>query len=180
VTHYVYTSVGAADQKTGIPHFDSKYEIEEHVRSLGFGYHTILRPVFFMENWLAMKDMIEGGHIYWPLSPEKMLQQLATSDIGAFAALAFEHRDHWRGRAVELAGDERSVTDVAAGFGRKLGRDVIYQQVPWDQFEKNAGHEMTIMFRWFEDHGYSVDIAALRSEYSGLTTLDRWLNGLNW
>src|SRR5215471_17354720 len=53
VEHYVYTSVGSANKQTGIPHFESKWRIEETVRSLRFPSHVILRPVFFMENLLA-------------------------------------------------------------------------------------------------------------------------------
>src|SRR5207244_577333 len=53
VEHYVYTSVGSADKRTGVPHFDSKWRIEETVRGLRFPSHVILRPVFFMENLLA-------------------------------------------------------------------------------------------------------------------------------
>src|SRR5580704_10976971 len=48
--HYVYTSVGSAHKRTGIPHFDNKWRIEETVRGLRFPSHVILRPVFFMEN----------------------------------------------------------------------------------------------------------------------------------
>src|SRR5947209_18170569 len=54
VSHLVYSSVGSADQNTGIPHFDSKFRIEEHIRSTGIRY-TIFRPVFFMENWFGSK-----------------------------------------------------------------------------------------------------------------------------
>jgi uncharacterized protein YbjT (DUF2867 family) len=50
VGHFVYSSVGSADKETGIPHFESKVEVEEHLRSSGLRY-TIVRPVFFMENW---------------------------------------------------------------------------------------------------------------------------------
>jgi uncharacterized protein YbjT (DUF2867 family) len=45
--------VGSAHERTGIPHFDSKWRIEEAVRGLRFPSHVILRPVFFMENLLA-------------------------------------------------------------------------------------------------------------------------------
>ena len=34
VGHLVYSSVGDADRATGIPHFDSKYEIEQYLRGL--------------------------------------------------------------------------------------------------------------------------------------------------
>ena len=53
VQHFVYTSVGSADRKTGIPHFDNKYRVEDTIRGLGFPSHVILRPVFFMENLIS-------------------------------------------------------------------------------------------------------------------------------
>ncbi len=45
VRHFVYSSVASADQNTGIPHFDSKYKIEQHIRGTGMRY-TIFRPAF--------------------------------------------------------------------------------------------------------------------------------------
>src|SRR5260370_1405382 len=47
VEHYVYTSVGSAHKRTGIPHFDNKWRIEETVRRLLFPSHVLLRPAFF-------------------------------------------------------------------------------------------------------------------------------------
>ncbi|MEJ7608553.1 MAG: NmrA/HSCARG family protein [Bryobacteraceae bacterium] len=59
ISHFIYSSVGSADQNTGIPHFDSKWKIEEHLRGTGMPY-TIVRPVYFMENWLRkIKSMEE-------------------------------------------------------------------------------------------------------------------------
>ena len=49
VAHLVFSSVGSADQKTGIPHFDSKYQVEQHIRGLGIPY-TIVAPVYFFDN----------------------------------------------------------------------------------------------------------------------------------
>src|SRR5215204_4627383 len=54
VEHLVYSSVGSAHRQTGIPHFESKWEVENHVREIGLPY-TILRPVFFMQNWEMMR-----------------------------------------------------------------------------------------------------------------------------
>ena len=179
VTQYVYTSVGAADRKTGIPHFETKYQVEQYIQGLGFRYLTILRPVYFMENWLWTKDQIDGGTLASPLKPETKLEQIAVADIGAFAALAFEHPDHWNGRAVELAGDELSGSEQAAAFGRRTGKPVQYVQVPWDQYEKRAGDDLTIMYRWFEEHGFDTNIEALRAEYPGLTSFSKWANE-NW
>ena len=50
VSHFVYSSVASADRRTGIPHFESKWQIEETVRQLSFPSYTVIRPVFFMEN----------------------------------------------------------------------------------------------------------------------------------
>jgi uncharacterized protein YbjT (DUF2867 family) len=174
VSHLVYSSVGSADRRTGIPHFDSKFRIEEHIRGSGVRY-TILRPVFFMENWLHMRDGIEQGTLALPLDSDTRLQMISVDDIGVFAKMAFEHPGHWQGRAVDLAGDEISMTDIADAFGRMVGHNVRYVQIPWDRFEQTAGHDMTLMYRWFQDVGYSVDIAALQQEYSNLTRFERWL-----
>lgn len=175
ISHVVYSSVGAADKRTGIPHFDSKAAIEEHLRASGVPY-TIIRPVFFMENWLGMKSMVDGGAVAWPLSPEKRLQMIAVDDIGGFVAMAFEHPGRWQGRAIDIAGDDLSMSQIAQAFTRASGREVRYQQIPWDQFEQRAGEELTTMYRWFESTGYDVDISAIRSEYQRLTNFERWLH----
>ena len=180
VEHYVYSSVGSAHRETGIPHFDSKWEVEEHLRGSGVPF-TILRPVFFMQNWeMFGKDQILGGTLAQPLDPDKPFQMLAAADIGVFVALAFENPREWIGREVELAGDEMTMPAVAGTFSRVVGREVSYYQVPWDQFEENAGEEATVMYRWFNDHGYEADIAALREEHPGLITFEEYLRTHDW
>jgi uncharacterized protein YbjT (DUF2867 family) len=49
--HLVYSSVVNADKNTGIPHFESKYKVEQYIDKLGIPY-TIIGPTFFMENLL--------------------------------------------------------------------------------------------------------------------------------
>lgn len=175
ITQFVYSSVGSADQNTGIPHFDSKFRMEEHIRRTGMRV-TIVRPVFFMENWLGMRDMIANGRLELPLEPETRLQMVAVDDIGGVVALAFEHPGKWQDRTFELAGDELSMSELAQTFTRFIGRDVQYVKVPWNEFEAKAGNEMTRMYRWFQDTGYHVDIPAVRQEYPKLTTFTRWMN----
>ena len=50
VGHYVYSSVGSADKKTGIPHFESKAEIEDHLKGLRLPL-TIVRPPISWRTW---------------------------------------------------------------------------------------------------------------------------------
>ena len=172
---FVYTSVAAADRKTGIPSFESKYRIEEHIRGTGMP-HAVLRPSYFMENWFRMRERIEQGTLAMPLNPDTRLQMIAVDDIGEFAALAFQRPGHWKGRTIELAGDELSMTELADAFSRMSGKTVRYEQVPWDQFERFAGPDLTRMFRWLQEVGMHVDIGAVRQEHTNLMSFDRWLN----
>jgi uncharacterized protein YbjT (DUF2867 family) len=179
VEHFVYSSVGSAHRQTGLAHFESKWEVENHVRELDLPY-TILRPVFFMQNWEMMRGMVLEGTLAQPLDPDKPFQQVAVEDIGAFAAIAFENPERWIGREVDLAGDESTMPEIAETFGRVIGREVSYYQVPWDQFEEQMGEEFAVQYRWFNDKGYEADIAALQQEYPELTTFERYLRAHGW
>ena len=175
VQHFVYSSVGSAHRHTGIPHFDSKWQIEEHIRALKLPY-TILRPVFLMDNWETFsRDSIANGTLSQPLDPNKPLQQVAVDDVGAFAAIAFQHPDKWLGREIDLAGDELTMPQVAQVLSRVSGQQVNYVQLSWEQFHSSAGDETTTMYKWFNDVGYNADIAAVRKEYSDLKTLEQYL-----
>jgi uncharacterized protein YbjT (DUF2867 family) len=181
VRHFVYSSVGSAHRDTGLAHFESKWEIENHIRGIGIPY-TILRPVFFMDNWEnpMMADAVLGGAVVMPLSPDREFQQVAVDDIGAFVALALNDRDAWLGRELDLAGDERTVTEIAAAFGRVLGQPVEYKKVEWDDYRAAAGDEYHDMMRWFEDVGYDSDIDALRRIRPELTDFETYLEKAGW
>src|SRR5918997_2547529 len=135
VENFVYSSVGSAHRQTGLSHFESKWEVEEYVREIGLPY-TILRPVFIMHNWEWMREHILGGALAQPLDPDKPFQHVAVEDVGAFAAIAFEHPEEWIGREVDLGGDEQTMPEIAETFARVVGRETSYYQVPWDQFEE--------------------------------------------
>ncbi len=176
VSHFVFGSVGAADEETGIPHFETKIKVEEHLRSSGLQY-TILRPVFFMENWhRGFGASIRNGQLQQPFSPAESLQMIAVDDIGAFAALAFEHPGKWKNRTLSLAGDELSMQQIADAFSRVTARYVKYVQISWDQFEKNMGQELTVMYHWFEEKGFHFSIEEVRREYPLTHSFDRWLD----
>jgi uncharacterized protein YbjT (DUF2867 family) len=112
VEHYVYTSVGSAHQRTGIPHFDNKWRIEETVRGLRFPSHVILRPVFFMEN-LSAPYSLKSDTLAWALGPGTKLQMIAVDDIGWFGARAFTDAAALNRREIDLAGDLRTMPEAA-------------------------------------------------------------------
>jgi uncharacterized protein YbjT (DUF2867 family) len=181
VEHFVYSSVASAHRDTGLAHFESKWRIEQHVRELGIPY-TIFRPVWFMENWEGpfLRPFILSGTLTLPLDPEVNFQQIAVDDVGGIAAMAFEHRDDWLGREVDIASDEGPISEVVETFARVIGRPVAYHQVPWDEYRKAAGEEYHDMFRWFQDVGYDADIPPLRKEYPQLTSFEQYLRRAGW
>lgn len=181
VEHFVYSSVGSAHRNTGLSHFESKWKIEEHVRGSGLSY-TIFRPVWFMSNWEGpyLRPAILAGTLALPLDPDTNFQQIAVADVGAFAAEALEHPDAWLGRSVDLASDEGTVASIVETFSRVIGRPVVYQQVPWNDYRQAAGDEYHDMFRWFQDVGYDADIPALATEGIAQTSFEAYLRSAGW
>ena len=174
VQHFVYSSVGSAERNTGIPHFDSKFQVEEHIRSIGL-QHTILRPVFFFYNYNGMLPMVKNGTLLQPLSPDTKLQQLSEEDYGEMVAEVFDRPADFANHAIEVASVEMTMPEVAAAFSHVLGKKVEYQQIPFEAFEQQAGEEVTIMFRWFENVGYTADFAHLKRDFPAPTDLESYL-----
>jgi uncharacterized protein YbjT (DUF2867 family) len=180
VKMFVYTSVGGADRAVGVPHFQSKWEIEQHLHTLSMP-STVLRPVSFMENWEhGARAALALGKLASPLSPTTHLQQISVDDIGRLAAEAFDHPEQWVGKTVEIAGDDRSMTEIAAAFSAATGAKVEYLQIPWPAFEKAAGPEVTAMYKWFEADGYHADVAGLRARYQFMTSFEAYLARHGW
>ena len=173
VQHYVYTSVASAHRKTGIPHFENKYRIEDTVRSLAFPSHVILRPVFFMEN-LTSSWFLNGDNLNAALAPGTRLQMIAVSDVGEYGARAFTDAAKLNRREIDIAGDERTMPETAAALSKGLQREITFGQIPISEVRKNS-EDFASMLEWFERVGYNVDIVGLEREF-GIrpTTLEEW------
>jgi uncharacterized protein YbjT (DUF2867 family) len=173
VQHYVYASVGSADRRTGIPHFDNKARIEDTVRSLTFPSYAIYRPVFFMEN-LTSPFFLNGDAIYSALDPATILQMIAVADIGKYAARLFVDADRLNGREIDIAGDARTLPETVEVLGRAAGRPIKYVQVPLEEIRKNS-EDFAIMLDWFNRVGYDVDIEGTAREFGITPTrLEQW------
>ena len=165
VKHLVYTSVAGADRASGIPHFDSKFEVEKEIRRSGVPF-TIVAPVFFMENFLAdwMAPAIAQGAIALALPATRRLQQIAVEDIARFTALVIERRESFLGKRIDIASDELTLTAAAAIISEVSGRPITYTALPIEalrQFNK----DQALMFDWFDSVGYDADVVGLRSLY---------------
>lgn len=182
VQHFVYASVGSAHRKTGIPHFDNKWRVEETIRGLGFPSHVVIRPVFFMENWASPWFLpgIREGRLAIGLRPGTRLQQIAVADIGKYGALAFERWADLNGAAIDIAGDALTPVEVAAAITAAAGRPVRHVQVPIEEVRK-ASPEYAVMLEWFEAVGYNADIEGNAARYGITPTRFRqWVGTLRW
>lgn len=177
VGHLVYSSIGGADQHTGIPYVESKGRIEEHIRGLGLSA-TILRPASFMDNFSSFSRPVLDGNelvISLALSPNSGLPLIATRDIGVFAAMAFDDPHRYSGQPLRIAGDCLTGPQIAAAFGRACGRPARFRQLPIEQL-RAFDEQVAAMFAWMDSRPPDVpDFAALRADHPGLMTFENWL-----
>ena len=182
VQHFVYTSVGSAHEKTGIPHFDNKFRVEETVKSLGFPSFVILRPAFFFENWTSgwFKPAIDQGNVAVPLKPETKLQMIAVEDIGKYGAWAFDNAAALNGREIDIAGDSLTMPETAKVLSEVKGKQVGFFRVPIEEVRKSS-EDFALMMEWFDKKGYSANIPE-RSKEAGIrpTSFSEWAKKMSW
>ena len=182
VGHIVYSSVAGATENTGIEHFESKYIVEQHLRSVSDRW-TIVAPVFFMENFAFPWDTADlaNGVLRQAISPATVLQMISSADIGHFVAHVIGRGPELTGRRIEIAGDPLTGTAIADQLGSKIDRRVEFQIQPLQELKTQFG-DMSIMYEWFERGGFSVDIAQLHREFSEVewTSFDDWAGHQDW
>jgi len=174
VEHLVYSSVGGAERHTGIPHFESKRRVEEHIETIGIPA-TFVRPTFFYENLLRTPPTLEDGSIVirMPLADGIPLQMVAVDDIGVVAAAVVIDPDRVPGGAVEIAGDELTGSQIAATFGREAGLPARFQTLP---LRAAGDDDQQAMFAWFaKPPAYQADRALTAQLDPRVQTLHQWL-----
>jgi len=176
VGHLIYSSVADANKKTGIPHFDSKSLVEQHLAGLGVPY-TISAPASFMENIVAPWSIgaLSQGTFAFPMPPKRALQLIAVADIGAFVAALIERREAVFGKRFDLAGDELSGEEQVRVLSRATGRAITYQEIPIAAARQQS-EDVAIMFEWFDRVGADADIAGLRRDFPEV----RWHSFADW
>ena len=182
VEHLVYSSVGSAHRLTGIPHFDNKWRVEEHIRGARFPSFVILRPVFFMENFVLpwFKPAIEEGKLTIGIKPDTPLQMIAVRDIGAYGRIAFERHQAVNGRAIDIAGDTLTMPAAAAILSKAAKRRVVFEPTPIEQVRQFSA-DFATMLEWFDRVGYEADIEGTAREFGVAPTRFRdWGTGQVW
>jgi uncharacterized protein YbjT (DUF2867 family) len=174
VSHLVYGSGDGAEADSPLPLFRVKDQIEQQIRSLPLA-HTILAPVYFMENLFNPWNLpaLRAGVFPSPIPVDMPIQQAAIADIIGLAALAIERPDEFAGRRITIASDELTATRAADALSDIAGRTFAPDQID----ASVLGPGLRALFRWLEQTPHSVDMPALHSRYAEVHwhTYKRWL-----
>lgn len=176
VGHLVFGSVASADQQTGIPHFDSKFEVEKYIISSNIPY-TISAPVYFMDNLLSpwFLPSLKEGTLRLGMPADCLLQQVSVNNIGAFAASLIERREQVFGQRFDFSGDEMSGAETAAVVSKVSGRKIGYEGFDPEMMRADNA-DFAAMFDWFNRVGYSADMEKLKRDFPEV----KWQNFEAW
>jgi uncharacterized protein YbjT (DUF2867 family) len=176
VPHVVYSSIGGAERHTGIPHFDSKRDVEEYLIARGLST-TFVRPVFFMDNFAQfITPTMEDGTLMVriPLPPGIPLQMITAEDVGAVAAAAALDPDRVPGGSIEIAGDELTGEQIAEAYQHRYDVPARYEPLPIEVLGGDA--DQRAMFEWLAHlPAWQADFAATRALAPRTKTFEQWL-----
>jgi len=166
VERVVYLSVIHADRFVNVPHFAVKSGAERMIQQMGFSA-TILRPAYFIDNELTIKDVVLNHGVYPMPIGGKGLAMVDARDIAEVAAIELVRRDRAPGKlpieTLNLVGpDTLTGSDVAAIWSEVLGRPVAYGGDDPTGFEQNLANFMP---RWM---AYEMRLMAERFVGDGM------------
>jgi len=170
VERVVYLSVFGADEAVNVPHFAVKRGAERMLEGMGFGA-TILRPTYFIDNEVMVKDMVLQHSVYPMPIGGKGLAMVDARDIAEVAAIELIRReaapDLLPIETINLVGpDTLTGVDVAAIWSDVLGRPVVYGGDDPSGFEANIA---TFMPKWT---AYEMRLMAERYVSDGMIPHD--------
>ena len=184
--HIIYSTVerGAGNDgfnPTNVPHFITKHNVEKHLMnatkdSRGNLTYTILRPVFFLDNleWGFIGKIISTA---WRDHVHRPLQVVDTNDIGVLGANAFlqPSSPEYQNKAISIAGDELTFEQADTIFKEKTGQPIPVTYSFFTTIMFWLLGDISKMFKFFDEKGYSVDIQRL-SKLSKPTTFSEWVD----
>ena len=178
IKHFVYASVIGCDLNTGIPHWESKNKIENHIKASGMNY-TILRPSSLFENMLRpqVKSRILKGKLVLPTREATVQQLISSEDVGMIAASVFSNPGKYQGVTMNLAAEQMNGEQLAATYSKVMGRKIQFQQLPMFITRLVMGRGLAKMFRWINDNdpGFVKDLQAFKKEFPGMLSLEEWI-----
>jgi uncharacterized protein YbjT (DUF2867 family) len=182
VQHLVYGSAGIGS-RTGIPSWDAKVAVTEHMRRLGLPL-TVFRPEAFME--LMTDGAYYPAVAVWHVMPALMgrgrtVPWLAVDDLGEIVARAFAEPERYVGADIPLAGDLKSIDECRAIWTEVRGRKPRSFPMPawlFGRIAGNAGKDLPLMWRWLRTGTVPEDTGPTHAIYPEARTVRSWLEGL--
>ncbi|MDF0487900.1 NmrA/HSCARG family protein [Sphingomonas sp. H39-1-10] len=141
IERIVYLSVIHSDLYVNVPHFAGKFGVERMIERMAMGA-TILRPAYFMDNELTIKDVVTGYGIYPMPIGARGLAMIDARDVGEIAALALIRRERSASPLpldrINLVGpDTLTGAGAAAVWSEVLGRTIAYSGDDTAAFEQS-------------------------------------------
>lgn len=164
VPHLVFSSVACADAGTGIPHFESKWAVEQYIEQLGLPA-TVFRPAWFMDNFYTYFAPADNGSVVMPLPGGCSLDLVAVQDIGEMVAEALINPESYIGVSLDLASESLTLKEAIEILSKQ--REVVLQhvEVPVDDVIPMLGESVAAMFRWQSEGGHPLNITELKKQY---------------
>jgi uncharacterized protein YbjT (DUF2867 family) len=180
VEHLVYGSAGTGRKGTGIPSWETKLQIEDHMKALELPL-TVLRPTAFME--LMTHKKFFPPVAAWQVMPKLMgssrrLPWLCTEDLGVIVARAFADPHSFVGKDLTLSSDVRSLDECRSIYREVIGRNPRRLPVPVWLFKRFGfvGRDLTAMWRWLRTGDVDLDPSPTRAIHPDALTVGGWLS----
>jgi len=172
--HITYLSVFKVEQFRDVPHFASKLAVESALREFGVP-HTILRPGYYIQNDVTLKDALTGPGIYPIPLGTAGIAAVDIRDIAEAAAISLTEDGH-DGQTYDLIGPALvNGPGNAEVWGKLLGKEIKYTGHNFDQWEQTMrgkvpawmAFDLRMMFQGYFDRGF----AATETEVTRITKL---------
>jgi uncharacterized protein YbjT (DUF2867 family) len=180
VQHFVYGSAGTGKKGTGVPSWETKLQVEDHLKGLELPL-TILRPMAFME--IMTEKKFYPGVGAWHIMPALVGQSrsigwLCTDDLGAIAAKAFANPQRFVGQELALTSDVQSLEQCRALYREVLGKDPPGSPMPLWLFKRFGfmGKDLTTMWQWLRTGDIAWETAPTREIHPDALTVRDWLS----
>ena len=141
IDRFVYLSVIHSDRYVNVPHFAGKFGVERMIEQMKLGA-TILRPAYYMDNEITIKDVVTGYGIYPMPIGDKGLAMIDARDVGEVAAIELIRREQSPTSLpldyINVVGpDTLTGADAAAIWSVVLGRTITFPGNDTAGFEQN-------------------------------------------
>ncbi|SEF21057.1 Uncharacterized conserved protein YbjT, contains NAD(P)-binding and DUF2867 domains [Amycolatopsis pretoriensis] len=186
VPQFVHTSVSGAGQHRSVPgwaegrwasmehYMETKTAIQDRVRDAGFAHWTLLKPGFFMENFLPPSFLLPHGRLVTTIKPATELALVAVDDIGAAAAAAFGDPARFDGVELELASELMTMTEVAEVLSHALGVELTAPDMTAEQAIAAGAPSFAVRHEWQNEVGHPARPEFARALGIPLTTFAEW------